>query len=124
MASVNFYDIHYSFTHYVGTSGGNTDDMREAVKLIEEKKVNAGKVVSHILGLNDAAETTLNLPKIIGGKKLVYTGKNIPLTSLSELMSQPQDLPLLQELQTILHKTDGLWSKEAEDFVLAHAQEI
>lgn len=124
MASVNFYDIHYSFTHYVGTSGGNTDDMREAVKLIEEKKVNAGKVVSHILGLNDAAATTLNLPQIIGGKKLVYTGKNILLTSLSELMEQPQDLPLLLELQTILRKTDGLWSKEAEDYVLTHAEEI
>ncbi|CQR24527.1 L-sorbose 1-phosphate reductase [Yersinia enterocolitica] len=80
--------------------------------------------MSHILGLNDAATTTLNLPKIIGGKKLVYTGKNIPLTSLSELMSQPQTLPLLQELQTILRKTEGLWSKEAEDFVLAYAPEI
>ena len=89
------------------TSGGNIDDMREAVKLIEAKKVNAGKVVSHILGLNDAAETTLNLPQIIGGKKLVYTGKNMPLTSLSELMSREQDSPLLQELQAILRKTDG-----------------
>lgn len=37
-APINFYDVHYAFTHYVGTSGGNTDDMRAAVKLIEEKK--------------------------------------------------------------------------------------
>ncbi|MCF6626162.1 L-sorbose 1-phosphate reductase, partial [Escherichia coli] len=57
-APINFYDVHYAFTHYVGTSGGNTDDMRAAVKLIEEKKVQAAKVVTHILGLNAAGETT------------------------------------------------------------------
>ncbi len=36
------------------------DDMRAAVKLIEEKKVQAAKVVTHILGLNAAGETTVS----------------------------------------------------------------
>ena len=71
-APINFYDVHYAFTHYVGTSGGNTDDMRAAVKLIEEKKFRRQKVVTHILGLNAAGETTLELPKIGGGKTGLY----------------------------------------------------
>jgi hypothetical protein len=33
-------------------------------------------VVTHILGLNAAGETTLDLPAVGGGKKLVYTGKH------------------------------------------------
>ncbi|MCC8140443.1 MAG: zinc-binding dehydrogenase [Lachnospiraceae bacterium] len=30
-AEVNFYNVHYAATHLVGTSGGNTADMREAI---------------------------------------------------------------------------------------------
>ena len=33
-AELNFYNVHYAFTHIVGTSGGNTDDMREAPSLV------------------------------------------------------------------------------------------
>ena len=35
-ANFNFYDVHYSAHHLVGTSGGNTDDMREALHMIAE----------------------------------------------------------------------------------------
>jgi hypothetical protein len=35
-------------------------------------------VVTHILGLNAAGETTLDLPAVGGGKKLVYTEKSLP----------------------------------------------
>jgi hypothetical protein len=49
--------------------------MRAAVALMQEKKVQTAKVVTHILGLNAAGETTLDLPAVGGGKKLVYTGK-------------------------------------------------
>lgn len=123
-ASINFYDIHYAFTHYVGTSGGNTEDMRTAVKLIEDKKVSASKVVSHILGLNAAAETTLNLPKIPGGKKLVYTHKTLPRFSLEELLSQPAENEFQRGLQHILRQHNGQWSKQAEDYLLANAEDI
>ncbi|WP_040977803.1 zinc-binding dehydrogenase [Oceanobacillus jeddahense] len=118
-AAINFYDIHYRYTHYVGTSGGNTEDMREAVKLIEAKKVNVQKIVSHVLGLNDAKETTLQLPDIPGGKKLIYTHKDMPIKSLDEIMKDTSD-----PLHEILRKYDGLWSKEAEDYVLANQKEI
>lgn len=110
-AAINFYDVHYSFTHFVGTSGGNTEDMREAVKLIENKQVNVANVVTHILGLDAVAKTTLDQPKIGGGKKLIYTHKQFDLTKLSEC---PKDT----ELGKILAKTDGIWSKEAETYLL------
>lgn len=31
---VNFYNIHYNSTHFVGTSGGNTEDMKQSIELI------------------------------------------------------------------------------------------
>lgn len=116
-AKVNFYDIHYSFTHYVGTSGGNTEDMRKAVKLIEEKKVKVANVVTHILGLDDVAETTLNQPKIGGGKKLIYTHKKFNRMKLS-------DIDPKSTLGEILAKHDGIWNKEAEEYVLETFENI
>jgi len=116
-AEANFYDIHYSSTHYVGTSGGNLEDTRKAVELIENGTIKVANVVTHILGLNEVAQTTLNQPQIGGGKKLVYTHKEMPLRKLSEL--DPND-PLAE----ILIKTDGIWSKEAEEYILATQTEI
>lgn len=117
-AAVNFYDIHYAFTHYVGTSGGNTADMRKAVELIESGKVSVANVVTHILGLNDVADATLHQPEIGGGKKLVYTHKSFPLTQLASANL------LSDELGVILEKTNGIWSKEAEVYLLATMPEI
>ena len=118
-AEINFYDIHYNFTHYVGTSGGNTDDMREAIKLIENKKVNVAKVVTHVLGLDAVAETTLNQPEIAGGKKVVYTQRKFSLEALEKLMQDENS-----ELGKILKKNNGIWSKEAEDYILENTEKI
>lgn len=116
-ANVNFYDVHYSFTHFVGTSGGNTEDMRKAVKLIEEKQVKVANAVTHVLGLDAVAETTLNQPEIGGGKKLVYTHKQADLTKLSDVSAD-------SELGKILAETDGIWSQAAENYVLKNYPEI
>lgn len=121
---INFYDIHYSFTHYVGTSGGNTEHMREAIRLVEEKKVHAAKIVSHILGLDQVIDTTLNLPDIKGGKKLTYTHKKMELKSLRDIQQQDQPVAFYNDLKAILNKTNGVWSKEAEQYILEHAEEI
>src|SRR5690606_14908789 len=32
-AEFNFYNVHYASTHVVGTSGGNTDDMKESLAM-------------------------------------------------------------------------------------------
>lgn len=110
-ANINFYDVHYSFTHFVGTSGGNIEDMRKAVKLIEDKQVTVANIVTHILGLDAVGETTLNQPAIGGGKKLVYTHKQAQLTKLTEIDTN-------SDLGRILMKTHGIWNKEAEKYVL------
>ena len=39
-AAVNFYDVHYLSHHIVGTSGGNTDDMIESLRLMEKGVIN------------------------------------------------------------------------------------
>jgi threonine dehydrogenase-like Zn-dependent dehydrogenase len=70
-AEFNFYNVHYAFTHIVGTSGGNTDDMRESLKLIGEGRINPSIMITHIGGLDSVVDTTLNLPQIPGGKKLI-----------------------------------------------------
>jgi len=123
-ATINFYDIHYRFTHFVGTSGANSNDMREAVQLIEEKKIDVSKVITHVLGLNDAAETTRNLPDIGGGKKLVYTQKHLKRFSLEKGQETHDDDTFMEELHSILRTSEYRWSKEAEQYVLEHANEI
>ncbi|MDP4278250.1 MAG: zinc-binding dehydrogenase, partial [Bacteroidota bacterium] len=50
-ALFNFYNVHYSYTHVVGTSGGNNDDMLEALHLMANGLDPAG-LVTHIGGLN------------------------------------------------------------------------
>lgn len=118
-AEFNFYNVHYAATHVVGTSGGNTDDMIESLKLMEEGRVDPSTMVTHIGGLDAVIETTLHLPQIPGGKKLIYTGIQLPLTPLAELQNQTD--PMLQELARIVEKANGLWSPEAERYLLANA---
>ena len=77
-AAVNFYDIHYAFHHIVGTSGGNTEDMRISLRLMEEGRINPQVMITHLGGLDAVAETTLNLPKISGGKKTHLRPQEMP----------------------------------------------
>ena len=60
-ASFNFYNVHYASTHIVGTSGGNTDDMRESLKLMEEGKINPAAMITHVGGIDAVVNTTLHL---------------------------------------------------------------
>lgn len=36
-ATMNFYDVHYNSTHVLGTTGGNTDNMVESLRLTAEE---------------------------------------------------------------------------------------
>jgi len=122
-AKMNFYNVHYASTHIVGTSGGNTDDMLEALRIMEKDLDPAG-LVTHIGGLNSVIETTLNLPDIPGGKKLIYTQKKLPLTPISDFEELGKTDKYYADLANIVSKTKGLWSVEAEDYLLEHAPEI
>lgn len=123
-SNINLYDIHYNFTHYVGTSGGNTEDMRDSINLVETGKVNPAKIVTHILGLNEAKDVTLQLPNIPGGKKLIYTHKDLPITSIQDIIDGKYSDPFYQELRKILVENDGLWGEEAEAYVLKYADTV
>lgn len=123
-AEFNFYNVHYAFTHIVGTSGGNTDDMRESLKLMGEGKINPAVMITHVGGLDAVVETTLNLPQIPGGKKLIYTNISMPLVSLYKLKEKGADNILYAGLHEIVSKNDYIWSLEAEKYLLANAKPI
>ena len=123
-AELNFYDVHYNATHLVGTSGGNTDDMREAIAMMNKGKINPAAMVTHIGGLDSVVETTLSLPKIPGGKKLIYTQISLPLIALNELEEKGKDDPMLKELAKIVKANNDLWCAEAEKYLLANAKAI
>jgi len=122
-AKLNFYNVHYAYTHIVGTSGGNNDDMVEALDIMSKGLDPAG-LVTHIGGLNAVIETTLNLPQIPGGKKLIYTHKNLPLTAIADFAELGKTDKFYDELAKLVAKTKGLWNVEAEEFLLKNAPEI
>jgi threonine dehydrogenase-like Zn-dependent dehydrogenase len=123
-ATINFYNVHYESHHLVGTSGGNTDDMKEAIALMAAGRLNPVALITHIGGLNAVPETTVNLDKIPGGKKLIYTHKNIPLTAIADFAEKGKTEPFFAQLAEITAKNNMLWSKEAEDYLLRNAPDI
>ncbi len=122
-ATFNFYNVHYGYTHVAGTSGGNNDDMVEALKMMSKGLDPAG-LVTHIGGLNSVIEATNHLPEILGGKKLIYTHITLPLTPISEFGKLGETNPVFKHLATICDKNKGLWSVEAESYLLANADKL
>ncbi len=123
-AFVNLYNVHYNRHHVMGSTGGNSDDMRDALDLIERGVINPAVMITHVGGLDSASETIKNLPHIPGGKKLIYTAISLPLTALDDFESKAKTDNLFGQLAVIIQKTKGVWSKEAEEFLLAHAKPI
>ena len=119
-APINFYNVHYNATHYVGTSGSNTQDMKDAIVCIENKVVDLAKIATHIMGLNDVCESIMQLPSLPGGKKIVYSQKNYPITDVQNFAEGEME----QTLKAIVEKHNGLWSAEAESYFLEHCAEI
>lgn len=123
-AEINFYDVHYNSTHVIGTTGGNTDDMRESLRLTAEGRLDPSVMVTHIGGLDAAAETTLNLPKIPGGKKLIYTHIEMPLTAIEDFAELGRTDKRFAALAEIVGGNHNLWCAEAEQYLLANWAEI
>jgi threonine dehydrogenase-like Zn-dependent dehydrogenase len=122
-APFNFYNVHYQSTHIVGTSGGNNDDMVEALDYLSKGLDPAG-LVTHIGGLDAVAETTLHLPEIPGGKKLIYTHISMPLTALSDFEELGKSDPLFETLHRLVMENNGLWSIAAEKYLLENGIRI
>ena len=123
-ALFNFYNVHYNFTHVCGNSGGNTDDMIESLDMMSKGKLNPAAMITHIGGLDAVIDTVINLPKIPGGKKLIYNHISQPLTALSDLAEKGKEDPMYAKLAEIVASNNGLWSGEAEKYLLAHAKAI
>jgi len=123
-ANFNFYNVHYNATHLVGTSGGNTEDLLISLDMMGKGLINPASMVTHIGGLNCVPETVLNLPNIPGGKKLIYTNIDLELTAISDFREKGKTDPLFAELADIVEKNNGLWSAEAEKYLLKHAKSI
>jgi len=117
-AMVNFYNVHYNRTHVAATSHGNTDDMREAIAMMNAGKLNPAAMITHVGGLDSVVETTKALPKIPGGKKLIYTQIDLPLTAIVDFAEKGKTEPLFAELDRIVKANNGLWCAEAEKYLL------
>lgn len=123
-AELNFYNVHYNAAHLVGTSGGNTNDMIESLEMMSDGRINPASMITHIGGLDSVVDTTLNLPKIPGGKKLIYTNISMELTAISDFREKGRSNPVLAELADIVEANNGLWCLEAEKYLLDHAEGI
>lgn len=123
-ARYNFYNVHYNATHVAGNSGGNTDDLLESLDLMSRGIIDPSAMVTHVGGLDCAVETTLHLPEIPGGKKLIYTQISMPLTALSDFRALSETDPVFCELADIIEKNNNVWCPAAEKYLLAHAKSI
>jgi hypothetical protein len=123
-AKLNFYNVHYAFTHIVGTSGGNTDDMIESLDMMAKGSIDPSAMITHIGGLDSYADSVLDLPNIPGGKKLIYTNISLPLTAISDFSEKGASDPLFEKLASIVDKNNGLWCQEAEEYLLKNADTI
>ncbi len=123
-ADFNFYNVHYAFTHLVGTSGGNAADMRESLWMMEDGRINPAVMITHVGGLDSVVDTTLRLPQIPGGKKLIYTNISMPLVSLYDLEKMAKSDPFYAGLSEIVSGNNYIWNSDAERFLLSNAKPI
>lgn len=122
-AELNFYNVHYAYTHIVGTSGGNNEDMLQALEMMSKGLDPAG-LITHIGGLNAVANATNNLPKIPGGKKLIYNHITMPLTPITEFAKLGETKEVFKKLAEICDNNKGLWSVEAETYLLENSDKL
>ncbi|WP_313260112.1 zinc-binding dehydrogenase, partial [Lacrimispora sp.] len=119
-AEINLYNCHYTSTHIMGTTGGNTDDLIEANKLSAEGAIEAAVMVTHVGGIDSIADATKNLPSIPGGKKLAYTQFDMPLTAIEDFEELGKTDPLYKKLSESCKAHKGLWNGEAEKILFDH----
>lgn len=123
-APFNFYNIHYMNHHIVANSGGDVKDMSDSVEWIGKGLLHPEVMVTHVGGLDSAFQATLDLIDIPGGKRLVYTHINMPMTAIHDFAEKGKNDPFYAELDRICAANSGLWCKEAEEYLLANAPKV
>jgi threonine dehydrogenase-like Zn-dependent dehydrogenase len=124
MASFNFYNIHYMMHHIVANSGGDVKDMADSVDWIGKGYLHPEVMITHVGGLDSAAEATFDLMKVPGGKRLVYTHVLMPMTAIADFREKGRSDPFFAELDRICSANNGLWCKEAEEYLLSNAPKV
>ncbi len=122
--ALNLYRVHYDGIHVVGTAGSIPQDMRDVIGLIEQERIEPGALVSHILGLNAVCDTLFAMEKPSGMKKVCYNELDLPLIAIADLPELGRTDPLCAALAQIVERNGGLWCREAEEYLLAHAPRL
>jgi len=117
-ATFNFYNVHYAQHHVAGTSGSTTEDMRDVVRLISENRINPAVMITHIGGMDAVIDTTMNLPQLPGGKKLIYTHIHLPMTAIADFEEIGRKDKRYKALAQIVKENNGLWCAAAEEYLL------
>ena len=117
-AAINLYNVHYSNTHIMGSTGGNTDDLKEALEMSAKGLINPSVMLTHIGGMDAAIDAIKDLPKIPGGKKLIYNFIEMPLTSIDDFEQLGKTDERFKHLHELVVKHSGLWNTEAENYLL------
>lgn len=122
--SLNLYRVHYDGIHVVGSAGSIPKDMSEILELMAQNKINAGALVSHVLGLNAAKDTLFAMEKPEGAKKVCYNHLDLPLIAIADLETLGETDPLCAALARIVKAHGGSWCPEAEAYLLEHAPKL
>ena len=77
-------------------------------------------MITHVGGINAVADTTLNLPNIPGGKKLIYLPIEMELTAIEDFRRLGKNDKLFELLADACDETNGLWNKKAEEILLKY----
>ena len=121
-AEINFYNIHYTPTHIMGSTGGNEHDMMESLQMSAKGLIDPAVMLTHIGGINSAIDTILNLPKIPGGKKLVYNDIDMPLIAIEDFAKLGESDDFFKGLAECVERGNGLWNGEAEKYLLENGK--
>ncbi len=98
--------------------------MKISLNMMGKGLINPTSMITHIGGLNSVVETTINLPNIPGGKKLVYTNIDMELTAIKDFRELGKNDPVFAKLADIVESNNGLWCAEAEKYLLANSKPI
>ncbi|PKM58216.1 MAG: L-sorbose 1-phosphate reductase [Firmicutes bacterium HGW-Firmicutes-3] len=121
-ANINFYNVHYTPTHIMGSTGGNADDMIESLDMSSKKLINPAVMLTHIGGINCVIDTIMDLPNIPGGKKMIYNEIDMPLTAIDDFEKLGEEDPFFKGLSECVKKYNGLWNAEAEKYLLENGK--
>jgi hypothetical protein len=98
--------------------------MKESLAMMAKGELNPVFMITHIGGLDAVSKTTIELDKIPGGKKLIYTHKKMELTAIADFEEKGKTNPLFAQLGEICARHQGLWNTEAESYLLENAPDI